>query len=226
MKTQQKTYWRYEMKTQKILLGGMAAIVIIILALVALAPNLQASAAGLERRNGPGGGAAAPAAGAGGQVQNSTGNVNRGPAGGNPGYYSGQTGAILTPLSAAEEKALQDAILEEYGAYNLYNAVIAKFGSEYPFSRIVRSEQQHINALVRLAERYGVSVPANPGLANPPAFTTVEAACSLGVAAEKADAALYDELKPVVTHTDLLQVFNNLQAASLNSHLPAFEACQ
>lgn len=219
------------MKTQKILLGGMAAIVIIILALVALAPSLQASAAGLERRNGPGGANTDTAPAAGGQFGRGAGNAARGPAGApaggsNPGAYNGQSTTALTPLSAAEEKALQDAILEEYGAYNLYNTVIEKFGSEYPFSRIVRSEQQHINALVRLAERYGVSVPANPGLANPPAFTTVEAACSLGVAAEIADAALYDTLKPVVTHTDLLQVFNNLQAASLNSHLPAFEACQ
>ena len=30
----------------------------------------------------------------------------------------------------------------------------------------------------------------------------------------------------VVTHTDSLQVFNNLQSASLNSHLPAFQTCQ
>ena len=45
-----------------------------------------------------------------------------------------------------------------------------------------------------------------------------------GVAAEIADAALYDELKPMVTHTDILQVFNNLQSASLNIHLPAFQA--
>ena len=42
-----------------------------------------------------------------------------------------------------------------------------------------------------------------------------------------ADAALYDTLKPSVDHADTrgVQVFANLQAASLNSHLPAFDAC-
>jgi hypothetical protein len=28
-----------------------------------------------------------------------------------------------------------------------------------------------------------------------------------------------------VDNADILQVFDNLQAASLNNHLPAFEAC-
>ena len=59
-----------------------------------------------------------------------------------------------------------------------------------------------------------------------PSFATLSAACQAGAAAEIADAALYDQLKPVVTHTDILQVFNNLQSASLNSHLPSFEACK
>ncbi len=38
--------------------------------------------------------------------------------------------------------------------------------------------------------------------------------------AEIADAALYDELKLVTTHEDLIRVYNRLQSASLNSHLP------
>lgn len=134
-------------------------------------------------------------------------------------------GRLYSPLSEVEKDALQQAILEEYGAFNLYTAVINQFGSIYPFAQIVRSEQQHINVLVRQAEKYGVEVPANPGLAAAPAFTTVTEACQAGVKAEIADAALYDELKPVVTHTDLLRVFNNLQRASLNSHLPAFQSC-
>lgn len=42
---------------------------------------------------------------------------------------------------------------------------------------------------------------------------------------EIADTALYDILKPVTTHTYVLQVYNDLQTASLNSHLPAFQIC-
>ena len=152
---------------------------------------------------------------------------------GTPGGWGGSssagtgfaTGAALTPLSDAEAEALQYAILEEYGAFNLYTAVNAQFGSTIPFSYIVRSEQQHINALVRQAQKYGIEVPENPGLTTPPVFASLTEACQAGVDAEIADAALYDELKLVTTHADLLQVYDRLQKASLESHLPAFQLC-
>lgn len=135
------------------------------------------------------------------------------------------TGYALTPLTPEEATALQEAILEEYGALNLYQSAIAQIGNAYPFSQIVRSEQQHVNALVRQADKYGVSVPANPGLATQPTFTTLAQACQAGVDAEIAYAALYDTLKSVTTHADLLGVYSSLQSGSLNNHLPAFQTC-
>lgn len=155
----------------------------------------------------------------------------RGGRGGSGGYGQGAGQAIsgsgyaLTPLSIAEAAALQQAILEEYGAYNLYQSAISQLGNVYPFSQIVRSEQQHINVLVGQADKYGVPIPANPELATQPTFATLAQACQAGVKAEIADAQMYDTLKPVTTHADLLQVYNNLQSASLNSHLPAFQTC-
>ncbi len=151
---------------------------------------------------------------------------NRGGQGAGP--YAGQApaaGAALTPLSAAEGEALQKAILEEYGALNLYQAVIDQFGAVYPFTMIAQGEQQHVNVLLAQAAKYGVTAPANPGLANPLAVDSLTQACQLGVEAEIADAALYDELMAVTAHSDLLRVYANLQSASLNNHLPAFEAC-
>jgi hypothetical protein len=146
----------------------------------------------------------------------------RGGWGGNGGNY---TGLALEPLSESEAQALQKAILEEYGAFNLYTYASTQFEGAIPFAQIALSEQQHINALVRQAEKYGVSVPENPGLSVMPDFTTITEACQAGVDAEIADAALYDELKLVTTHSDLIQVYDRLQSASLNSHLPAFELC-
>lgn len=134
-------------------------------------------------------------------------------------------GTALVPLSEDEVQALQSAISEEYGAYNLYTAVNAQFDNPIPFAYIVRSEQQHINALVRQAEKYNVAIPENPGLITTPSFADLAEACQAGVQAEIADAALYDELKLVTTHSDLLQVYDRLQSASLNSHLPAFQLC-
>ena len=147
----------------------------------------------------------------------------RGPNAG-AGTVSLAAGAV-TPLTSAEAEALQRAILEEYKARDLYQSVIDAFGSTTPFSRIVGSEQQHVSALVALAQRYGVTVP-QPASIDFPAFGTLAEACAAGVDAEIADAALYDELKPVTTHTDILRVYANLQAASLNNHLPAFETCR
>lgn len=134
-------------------------------------------------------------------------------------------GTALAPLDAAEVAALTKAMNEEYGALNTYQAAIAQFGNIYPFSQIARAEQQHVNALAQLFTKYGLPVPANPGLATTPTWESVAAACQTGVDAEIADAALYDQLKPSVDNADILRVFANLQAASLNSHLPAFEAC-
>jgi hypothetical protein len=142
------------------------------------------------------------------------------------GGRGGSGGAIpATPLSAEEALALREAILEEYGALNTYQAVIDQFGSIFPFSRVVNAEQQHVNVLVRLAERYGVDVPANPGLTEPLAADTVAEACAIGITAEIADADLYTQLMKDVAHQDIWQVFTNLQSASLNQHLPAFEQC-
>ena len=192
-------------------------IAVVIVAVAAFVPTGIVSAASPTGRGGPGGNGQTDT------VPSNFGNAGAarfGQANGTPG-----AGLALTPLTEAEAVALQEAILEEYGAYNLYRAVLTQFGDVYPFNRIVLSEQQHTAALVRQAEKYGVAVPENPGLVNPPVFSSLAEACQAGMDAEIADAALYDELKLVTTHEDLIRVYNRLQSASLNSHLPEFEAC-
>jgi hypothetical protein len=142
---------------------------------------------------------------------------------GTPGAYAASAIAAA-PLDAAEVSALNAAIQEEYLARDTYQAAVNQFGSVAPFANIVRSEQQHINALSRLFTRYGLAVPAD-GNTGTAAFANLTAACQAGVDAEIEDAALYDTLKPQVDNADVLRVFANLQSASLNNHLPAFEAC-
>ncbi|MEI7988594.1 MAG: DUF2202 domain-containing protein [Chloroflexota bacterium] len=144
---------------------------------------------------------------------------------GGPGGSGNSSGTRLTPLSTAEVDALKQAILEEIKAQNLYQSVINQFGSVYPFSYIVRAETQHISALERQASKYNITVPTAP-VPGKSSYSTLQDACEAGVDAEKADAALYDILKKVTTHTDILSVYNNLQSASLNNHLPIFQACQ
>jgi hypothetical protein len=201
---QNKSIGFQEKKMSKILINKVFAVTtcsMIALSLLIAIPSKSVYASGLEGKGGPGGN-------------------------GGSGQWISEPGSYLTPLSNVEVDALQKAILEEYGALNLYSGVINQLGNIYPFSQIATAEQKHIDALTRQAVKYGVSVPENPGLTVTIEFNSVAEACQAGVAAEIADAELYDELKPDMTHTDILQVFNNLQSASLNSHLPAFQACQ
>ena len=145
------------------------------------------------------------------------------------GSFNGPNVGVGTVFAAEltpdEEAALIEAIEEEYGARSLYEGVIDQFANAAPFSMIARSEQQHAAALIRLADKYGLEVPAYPGPAAT-TLTSLDAACQAGVAAEIADAALYDELLQVTDKSDLIRVFTRLQLASLQSHLTAFEACQ
>ena len=135
----------------------------------------------------------------------------------------GQT--VVTALSEQEAAGLAEAIQEEYTAMNTYQAVINALGDVQPFVRIARSEQQHVNALIRVAQRFGVDVPENAGEVADIEWSTVEEACQMGVTFEQMDADLYDELLPNTTNPVLIRVYTNLQRASLNNHLPAFEAC-
>ena len=135
----------------------------------------------------------------------------------------GQT--IVTSLSEQEAADLAAAIQEEYTAMNTYQAVVDELGDVQPFVRIARSEQQHVNALIRVAERFGVEVPENAGEVADIEWSTFEEACQLGVTFEQLDADLYDEILPNTTNPMLIRVYTNLQRASLEQHLPAFEAC-
>jgi hypothetical protein len=137
-------------------------------------------------------------------------------------------GPTQVPLSVAEKDALQDAIDEEYLARDTYEFVLDKLGADVtPFNRIALSEQQHVDALSALFEEYSLTTPGDAGLAADPIFTDRAEACQIGVDAEKRDIALYDELlaSDNIKHADMIQVFTNLRAASLNDHLPAFEQC-
>ncbi len=112
----------------------------------------------------------------------------------------------------------------EYAAYSTYQAVIAKLGPVQPFARIVEAEQRHIAALVTQLQKYGITVPANPWT-NIEAPDTLAEAALIGTGLEAANAAMYDQLlTAVAAYPDLVKVFTNLQSASEDNHLPAFEA--
>ena len=130
------------------------------------------------------------------------------------------------PLSAAEIDGLLLALNDEYHAWAVYQQVVADFGDVRPFANIISSEASHINRLEALFRTYGVPLPAaNPWVGQAPRFASVNEACTVGVDAEIVNVNLYTRLVTSTSRTDILQVYNLLQAASRDNHLPSFQRC-
>jgi rubrerythrin len=114
------------------------------------------------------------------------------------------------------------AIYDEYAARSFYARVVEAFGQRPPFVNIVRAEEQHIAALSRLCERLGIPRPLDPFPMETEIEPTWLANCERGVVGEIANIRLYETLLAQVAEPEARRVFQNLQAASLENHLPAF----
>jgi hypothetical protein len=184
--------------------------------------------------NGPGAPSAAPGTGS---CTHDCDRSSQGPGAGNgygpgPGPSDGYCGNACTgPVGLDPADILTilvDALQEEYKAQMLYRSVLEDYPGALPFAAIVESEVRHVEALRMLFTRRQQTPPVSlwtPASFSP--FSSIQTACAGGVEAETEDGALYT---PYLQRTDLPQdarnVFTNLQAASLENHLPAFERCQ
>jgi hypothetical protein len=131
----------------------------------------------------------------------------------------------MNPLTETEIAALNEALDDEYRALATYDQVIADFGDVSPFSNIRDAESRHIDALCTLFSRYGLTIPENPWFGNVERYESLQEACEAGVAAEIANAEIYERLVQATERPDILTVFRNLRDASQQRHLPAFQRC-
>lgn len=131
----------------------------------------------------------------------------------------------MDTLTDAEVRILHEALDDEYQAWSTYDQVLADFGPVRPFVNIRDAEARHIEALAGLFARYGLPLHANPWPGRVPRYTSVQAACEAGVEAEIANGAMYDRLLTATQRSDILTVLRNLQQASQQRHLPAFQRC-
>jgi len=131
----------------------------------------------------------------------------------------------MNPLTEAEIHALNEALDDEYFAWATYDQVIADFGEMPPFSNIREAEARHIEALRTLFARYGLPVPENPWPGKVARYASLQAACEAGVAAEIANGEMYERLVGATQRPDILIVLRNLQEASQQRHLAAFQRC-
>jgi hypothetical protein len=148
-----------------------------------------------------------------------------------PAILSGGGAAAATPYPPAVETAILRALDDEQHAEAVYAATMAAFGQVRPFANIIEAERQHQAALVGLLTAAGMAVPPNAYASGEKALEalppTLAEVCAVGVEAEIANAALYDDelLPAVAAHPEVVAVFQALRDASIDNHLPAFERC-
>lgn len=124
------------------------------------------------------------------------------------------------------EAVLTEAIDDEYKARAIYQLVLDQYGDIAPFTNIAAAEGRHIEALLSLFEKYNIPVPADEWPAKAEAPGSLLEACETGVSAEIENAAMYDKLlSAAADYPDVQAVLKNLQRASQENHLPAFQRC-
>jgi len=124
------------------------------------------------------------------------------------------------------EAILTEALDDEYKARASYQLILNKFGDVRPFSNIVESENRHIGALSVLFQKYGIAIPDDSWETKVEAPASRLAACESGVEAEIENAAMYYRLiKLAEAYPDVQAVLRQLQRASQENHLPAFQRC-
>ena len=129
-------------------------------------------------------------------------------------------------MSENLKNALIEAINDEYRARATYRTVISKFGEIRPFINIVEAEGRHIDALLPLFTKYNVAVPEDDWDSRIEPLSSILDACRLGVEAEIENAAMYNRLlDSTKEYPDVQQVLMQLQRASAENHLPAFQRC-
>jgi hypothetical protein len=131
----------------------------------------------------------------------------------------------MDKLNDQETSALLDALDDEYKSWSTYDQVIHDFGEVRPFINIREAEGRHIDALLGLFQRYGVTPPANRWLGKVARHADLHAACEAGVTGEIENVAIYDRVLRSTRRPDILAVYEALRQASQERHLPAFQRC-
>jgi len=129
-------------------------------------------------------------------------------------------------MQEALTAALIEALNDEFKARATYRLVIQKFGPIRPFINILASEERHIRALLPLFWKYNIPVPVDEWPQRVTAPESIAAACQAGVTGEIENAEMYRRLLAATSnYPDVQRVFLNLQRASQQNHLRAFQRC-
>lgn len=120
------------------------------------------------------------------------------------------------------QEMLLYAIQDEYLAQAEYDAIMNEYGTQRPFSNIIRAEQIHIELLLPLFDAYDIPVPTNDAASHTVVPESLTEIYAIGVAAEKENIAMYVSFLEKDLPDDVRIVFERLMNASV-SHQRAFE---
>jgi hypothetical protein len=125
------------------------------------------------------------------------------------------------------ESMLRYAIEDEYLAHAEYEAIMDTFGSQRPFSNIIKAEETHIALLRDEYAARKLPVPVDKGAGHVIVPATLKEAFTAGVNAEIENIAMYDRFlaESILSKTEnagVRDIFVRLRDAS-KSHLSAFQ---
>lgn len=133
----------------------------------------------------------------------------------------GAKGALLDKNLSINDM-LRYAVEDEYLARGEYLAIIDKFGSQRPYSNIVKSEETHLAYLKEIYLVYELDFPNDTSKDHLIIPTTLLEAAETGVQAEVDNIAMYENFLSHDLPENISKVFTALKNGS-DSHLLAFK---
>lgn len=120
------------------------------------------------------------------------------------------------------EEMLNYALEDEYLARGEYELIINEYGSQRPFSNIIKAEEYHISLLKPLFEKYGFELTEDKSEEYIVLPESIEASFQTGIDAEIANIEMYERFLEKDIPEDIRTVFEVLKRGSEN-HLKAFK---
>lgn len=114
------------------------------------------------------------------------------------------------------------AAQDEYLAHGEYQAIIDNFGSQKPYTNIIRAEETHLAYLKEVYVSYELDFPADGSADHIVVPTDLLEAAETGVQAEIDNIAMYELFLTYDLPDNVLEVFTALKGGS-DSHLLAFQ---
>jgi len=133
----------------------------------------------------------------------------------------GSAGA-LNQQSYTLEEMLRYGLEDEHMALAEYEAIMETWNVTRPYSNIIRSEETHIDYLENLYTSLNIQIPDIDTRGMEVLPSSLTEAAEIGVEAEIANIAMYEQFLQQDLPEDVEEVFTLLKNASEN-HLRAFE---